>query len=451
MPEIADSEARQAVLRNTSFALGPEIGGREWEGIKRDGVGHDRESTLMGAAMKAVSKLDTEVLPSVQAIETQGEEARAALHSLDEAEKAGDEAAAKLAAHTNAMELEKRRKHAERIELEKDIVTWHLAQSEESEGQTRRWLQGALINAEKVMEQQAQEIKRLQERYTEDTGNLKGEVAALKEQMLSTNRTNKTMQEDMALRWRNLREELSDSKFEREKLEARLHKTESELRLATEDYEATKSRLDSALEQIKALEKANGEAVHQALMARRELEERLEYANDMRLAHTHDLVNDRLMADRALAMELQHTQLTSHSLHQEKIEANARLGLAETETAKLMRELVESQNANKDLRDAMEGVREKLGMEQVDNGNLRIELSAAADDVINLQHELNTVLKVQATLRKENRDLGLLDTKAVDYREYMPPYKLNQFEPEEWESKNEALIKKYQDIKSELM
>ena len=34
-----------------------------------------------------------------------------------------------LAAHTNSMELDKRRKHAERIELEKDIVTWHLAQA----------------------------------------------------------------------------------------------------------------------------------------------------------------------------------------------------------------------------------------------------------------------------------------------------------------------------------
>ena len=39
------------MLRNTRFALGHEMGGADWEGIKREGVGHDRESTIMGAAL----------------------------------------------------------------------------------------------------------------------------------------------------------------------------------------------------------------------------------------------------------------------------------------------------------------------------------------------------------------------------------------------------------------
>ena len=51
MPEITEADARTSVLRNTNFALGHEIGGAEWEGIKQEGVGHDRESTLMGAAL----------------------------------------------------------------------------------------------------------------------------------------------------------------------------------------------------------------------------------------------------------------------------------------------------------------------------------------------------------------------------------------------------------------
>ena len=55
MPELSAPESSIAALRNTKFALGPEIGGREWEGVKENGVGHDRETTLMGAAQKVPS------------------------------------------------------------------------------------------------------------------------------------------------------------------------------------------------------------------------------------------------------------------------------------------------------------------------------------------------------------------------------------------------------------
>jgi len=441
LPEITDEESQLSVLRNTQFALGHEIGGQEWEGVKRDGVGHDRASTLMAAANLACSKLDTSVLPQVQAIESKGEEVRNQLHSLEETEKQADIAVDKLHQHTIAMELEKRRKHAERIDLEKNIVEWHLAQSEESEAQTRRWLQGALNKAEQVIETQGGEIQRMIKQHAQDKQDLQDEVDALKEQILSTNRTNKTMQEEMALNWRNLREELSDSKFEREKLEAREYKATSELRLTQEDLEATQRRLETAREEIATLQDQKAAAQDDAIKARRELEERLEYSNELRMERCEAVQSDRMEAEARLRMELQSTQIGSHRLQQEKVEVSARLALADNESATVMRELVAEQQANGELRANMETMCARLKAEEDESARLRRELSVAGDDVLNLQHELNTVLKVQSTLRKENRELGHLTVQAVDYRQYQSGnFKLSNVSSEDaWSTKNDAL------------
>lgn len=396
----------------------------------------------MGAACKAVASIDTEVL-RVDVIEQKGEEVRKALHALEDYEKQGDEACAKLRGHTTAMELEKRRKHAEKVELEKNIVQWHLAQSEESEEHTRYWLQGALNKAEEVMQLQSDELATLRAQYTADTTTLKNEIEALKEQAQCEARKNTTMSEEMATNWRHLREELSESKFEREKLEAREYKAASELRLTQEDLEATKNRLESAREQINEAERLQAAAVEDATKARRELQERLEYSNELRLARCEDVQTDRVQGETRLRMELQTLQVTNQRLQQEKVEVSARLQLAEQESAHVMRSLLQEQDAHAATRETVESLRNKLAKEEAVSARLRKELSVASDDVINLQHEHNTVLRVQAALRKENRELGALNVQAVDYRTYQPPYQLNNDSNKAaWAARKDELLNK---------
>lgn len=247
----------------------------------------------------------------------------------------------------------------------------------------------------------------------------------MKEQAASTARTNTTMSEDLAERFRSLREELSESKFEREKLEAREFKASSELRLTMEDLEATKNRLETALQLNAELEKLRAAAENDAMKASRELQERVEYANELRLARCEEVQTDRIRGESQLRMELQTLQIANQRLQQEKVEVSARLSLSENESAQVMRSLLQEQDNSKELRGMIEDLKGKLLREEAESARLRQELSVAADDVINLQHEHNTVLKVQAALRKENRELGALNVEAVDYRTYQPPYTLH--------------------------
>ena len=123
------------------------------------------------------------------------------------------------------------------------------------------------------------------------------------------------------------------------------------------------------------------------------------------------------------------------------MEVSARLALADNESATVMRELVAEQQANGELRANMETMCARLKAEEDESARLRRELSVAGDDVLNLQHELNTVLKVQSTLRKENRELGHLTVQAVDYRQYQSGnFKLSNVSSEDaWSTKNDAL------------
>jgi len=393
---------------------------------------------------QAVSKLNTDVLPRVAAIETKGEEYRKQMKSLEDAVAQGEDACQKLSANTLQMELEKRRKTAEKIELEKDIVTWHLAQSEESEAQTRRWLQSALNKAEVTMQTQGQELKKLKQTHAAETEGLKDEVKALKDEIVSMNRVNKTMQEDIALKWRNLREEKSAVDYDREATSAREYKAQAELRIAQEDMAATKGRMETLREQVEQLTKEKTGAVAEAIEARRELQERVDYANNARMSRVEEIQADRMEGETRLRMELQATQTALHRLQQEKVEVSARLDLASNEATAVMHELVREQEANQDLRSENKTLSDKLKAEQDESNNLRGELSTAADDVINLQHELNTVLKVQAALRKENRELGYLNVKAVDYRQYMAPYDLATMgSRDSWAVHNDTVLGKY--------
>lgn len=71
-----------SVLRNTRFALGHEMGGADWEGIKREGVGHDRETTIMGAALTVRNALDNASRPSAVWPPTQGRSVAVEYHNL---------------------------------------------------------------------------------------------------------------------------------------------------------------------------------------------------------------------------------------------------------------------------------------------------------------------------------------------------------------------------------
>merc|ERR1719453_1566419 len=168
------------------------------------------------------------------------------------------------------------------------------------------------------------------------------------------------------------------------------------------------------------------------------------------MARCEEIQADRMESDTRLRMELQSTQIAAHRLQQEKVEVSARLALADNEASTVMRELVVEQEANKELRTNLDALRAKLATEEAESASLRKNLSQAADDVLNLQHELNTVLKVQSTLRKENRDLGELHVQAVDYRTYMPPYVLSNSDATEgsWAARNNDLTLKYNDLKS---
>jgi chromosome segregation ATPase len=307
---------------------------------------------------------------------------------------------------------------------------------------------------------QASEIARMKESHTTENASLKAELQGLKDEIVSMNRTNKTMAEDLSLKWRALREENSSLKYESEKLEAREYKAQSELRLATEDMETARERSANAIEEISELETLNRKAVEDTIQARRELQERVEYANEARMSRCTEIQADRMEGETRLRMELQSTQQASHRLQQEKVEVSARLALADNEAAAVMQELVREQAANHDLRAANASLATKLRGEQEEAIKLRGELTMAADDVINVQNELNTVLKVQQALRLENRELGHLNVKAVDYRQYMAPFDLHQMDTKEaWAEHNQvvlgrpgmqSLISKYQGIKSEV-
>ena len=72
-------------------------------------------------------------------------------------------------------------------------MSWHLAQSEESEAQTRRWLKGSLDKAESVIALQAEELATLNKTHAEDMKEAKEEINALKAEIASMNRSSATM------------------------------------------------------------------------------------------------------------------------------------------------------------------------------------------------------------------------------------------------------------------
>lgn len=56
----------------------------------------------------------------------------------------GEAACERIQGHTMAMRLAGKSASVQRLELEKDIVAWHLQESEENEERTRRWLETSL-------------------------------------------------------------------------------------------------------------------------------------------------------------------------------------------------------------------------------------------------------------------------------------------------------------------
>merc|ERR1719240_2512903 len=93
------------------------------------------------------------------------------------------------------------------------------------------------------------------------------------------NRTSATMQQEMAQKWRDLRENDSNTRFDNETLQARLFKAEAELRLAQEDVATTNARYETQQAALEKMTEEKNAAVAAGLEARRELNDRLDYVH----------------------------------------------------------------------------------------------------------------------------------------------------------------------------
>lgn len=69
------------------------------------------------------------------------------LHMRETAVEDGEKACERIQQHTQTMRLAGKTAEVDRVSLEKNVVEWHLKESEDSEERTRRWLERALTKA----------------------------------------------------------------------------------------------------------------------------------------------------------------------------------------------------------------------------------------------------------------------------------------------------------------
>jgi len=417
---LTQEEALTSAVRNTSFATGSEPGGREF----LEHVGHDRETTLMEVTKDALKSVDLRILQpeNVQAIEQSAVELRAQLHMQENAVSDGEAACVAMQSHTQAMKLAGKTSEVSRVELEKDIVEWHLSEAEESEARSRRWLERALQKAEDVMATQAEEIERIKEMHRSDTEELQIKLTLTQSELTSTLQSGEIMEAECAKTCRRLREDVSSEKYDKEANQVRFEHEQGANQIMREELEAVKQQLDSKVAQVAELTKLREEALDDASTSRKTMADTVQQKQKDKVARCEQVQRDKIRMESNLRQEVAMLKKTNLRLQQEKVETAARLKLSERETTNSLTGLRNITEKNTEIREVVGSLEVELARLKVDNERLSSELMVASDDVLNLRCELGGTRRKYEAACRESQSLKASQNEPADYRMYQPGY-----------------------------
>jgi chromosome segregation ATPase len=378
----------------------------------------------MEVAQKAVESVDLRILQpeNIQAVEQSAAELRAQLHMQETAVSDGEAACGMIQSHTQAMRLAGKTAEVGRVELEKDIVEWHLHESEESEARTRRWLEKALQKTETVIATQAEEIVRLKEMHRADTEELQTKLTLAQNELASTLQSNEIMEAECAKTCRRLREEVSSEKFDKESVQTKLEQEQGANQLMREQLEATQAQLDTKTEQVAELTILREEALDDAAQSRKTMADTVQQKQRDKVARCEQVQRDKVRMESNLRQEVAMLKKTNARLLQEKVETAARLAMSEKEAAGTISGLKNVTDKNTSLREVVESLEIEVARLKQDNNRLSHELSVASDDVLNLRCELGGTRRKYEAATRQCEELKATQHEPADYRMYQPGY-----------------------------
>eukprot|EP00656_Telonema_subtile_P023741 TRINITY_DN2532_c0_g1_i1.p1 TRINITY_DN2532_c0_g1~~TRINITY_DN2532_c0_g1_i1.p1 ORF type:complete len:495 (+),score=134.09 TRINITY_DN2532_c0_g1_i1:100-1584(+) len=422
-PALSEAEAMTSGLRNTNFATNTEPGGREW---LRD-VGHDRETTLMEVARAALDDVDLRILKpgNIKALEQTSDSLKTQLHMQETAVADGEAACQRIQTHTMAIRLAGTTAAVDRTELEKNIVEWHLKESEENEQRTRRWLETALKKSEEMGSMLSEEALRLKEMHRADTSELEKRLEISDEERKMALQGTQRFEEECANTFKKLREEVSEANYERESVQTKLEYELGQNKLLREEVNLAKARLETVQQQVAALGSEKESAYLDAATTREQMAHTVLAKQEEKVARCEQVQNDKVRMESNLRQEIAALKKTNMRVLQEKVEIAARLQLAANEAAQAMTELTVATNQNTELKSILQSKEEEAARLKNDNDRCSKELSVASDDVINLRCELGSARRKLEAAQREVEELKATQHEPADFRIYNVPYTYN--------------------------
>eukprot|EP00658_Telonema_sp_P-2_P002167 TRINITY_DN10821_c0_g1_i1.p1 TRINITY_DN10821_c0_g1~~TRINITY_DN10821_c0_g1_i1.p1 ORF type:complete len:337 (+),score=101.50 TRINITY_DN10821_c0_g1_i1:310-1320(+) len=313
----------------------------------------------------------------------------------------------------------------DRVELEKNVVEWHLDQSQESEEQTRRWLEQALSKSEGMVDTLSKEVLRLTEMHRADTKELEIRLGIAHDEVKVTAERRDLMEAECAKSLRKLREDMSEIKYERDSLQAVLESEQGQLRLVREKLEAAVQDCDSVRLERDSLVSAK-EAAHQAASdTRKAMAETVLAKQQEKVARCEQVQKDKVLMESNLRQEIGSLKRTNARLLQEKVQMAARFELAQREAAEALNSASSSTNDNTELREVIHNLEQEIGQLTEDNIRMSKELNVASDDVINLRCDLGSTRRRLESGQRAIQELKATQHAPADYRLYSAPYAYN--------------------------